>query len=57
MENFLRDSDFPILIRAYRSSLIRRYSISNLERYPELKVIPRSVIDTLLKYFFRTTLP
>lgn len=57
MENFLRDSDFPILIRAYRSSLIRRYSISNLERYPELKVIPRSVIDTLLKYFLELLYP
>ncbi|PJZ59241.1 hypothetical protein [Leptospira barantonii] len=57
MKNFLKDPDFPILIRAYRSSLIRRYGVSNLERYPELKTIPRSVIDTLLKYFLELLYP
>ncbi|WP_061224563.1 hypothetical protein [Leptospira weilii] len=57
MKNFLQDPDFPILIRAYRSSLIRRYSISNLERYPELKAIPRSVVDVLLKYFLELLYP
>ncbi|EMY76409.1 hypothetical protein LEP1GSC060_0254 [Leptospira weilii serovar Ranarum str. ICFT] len=57
MKNFLQDPDFPILIRAYRSSLIRRYSTSNLERYPELKVLPRSVVDTLLKYFLELLYP
>ncbi|TGL77667.1 hypothetical protein [Leptospira yasudae] len=57
MKNFLQDPDFPILISAYRSSLIRRYSASNLERYPELRAIPRSVVDTLLKYFLELLYP
>ncbi|TGK29021.1 hypothetical protein EHQ12_00910 [Leptospira gomenensis] len=51
MKNLLQDPDFPVLIRAYRSSLVRRYSSSNLERYPEFNSIPRSTIDTLLDYF------
>ncbi|EMF89472.1 hypothetical protein [Leptospira santarosai] len=57
MKDFLQDPDFPVLIRAYRSSLVRRYSISNLERYPELRVLPRSVIDVLLKYFLELLYP
>ncbi|XDD51218.1 hypothetical protein AB3N59_05455 [Leptospira sp. WS92.C1] len=57
MKNFLQDPDFPILIRAYRSFLIQRYSAPNLERYPELQSIPRSTIDTLLKYFLELLYP
>ncbi|MDV6235747.1 hypothetical protein CH379_008920 [Leptospira ellisii] len=57
MKNLLHDPDFPVLIRAYRSSLMRRYSASNLERYPEFKTIPRSTIDSLLGYFLELLYP
>ncbi|MBM9502356.1 hypothetical protein JWG44_19065 [Leptospira sp. 201903071] len=57
MKNLLQDPDFPILIRAYRASLVKRYSPSNLERYSDLVKIPRPVIDTLLQYFLQLLYP
>ncbi|MBE7411155.1 MAG: hypothetical protein L6Q54_00220 [Leptospiraceae bacterium] len=53
----LSNPEFSILISAYRNSLIQRYSIENLERFPKYSKIDRNLIDRLISYFLELLYP
>ncbi|MCB1157197.1 MAG: hypothetical protein H7A25_01830 [Leptospiraceae bacterium] len=57
MESHLDEPEFAILIDAYRKSLVRRYSVENLARYPEFSGLPRATVDKLIRYFLELLYP
>lgn len=57
MSKELHEADFALLIDAYRSSLVRRYSIENLSKYPELVSLERTLIEKLTRYFLELLYP
>ncbi|EPG76296.1 hypothetical protein LEP1GSC058_1340 [Leptospira fainei serovar Hurstbridge str. BUT 6] len=57
MASLLNDPEFPKLIRAYRSSLRRRYSPENIKRYPRFSSISSAKVELLVKYFLELLYP
>lgn len=57
MKSYLQNPDFAILIKAYRNSLVRRYSEGNIARFPKLATVEREVVDRLIYYFLELLYP
>lgn len=56
-DNLLEEKNFDLIINAYRSSLLARYSNENLSRFPELSGIDRPTVDRLVHYFLELLYP
>jgi hypothetical protein len=57
MKKILDEKEFPILIVAYRKSLVRRYSVENLKKFKDFDSIPRERIEKLISYFLEQLYP
>ncbi|PJZ68150.1 hypothetical protein CH373_14270 [Leptospira perolatii] len=57
MASYLDEPEFPKLISAYRSALVRRYSKENIQKYPKFSNISSDQSEVLLKYFLELLYP
>ena len=57
MDKIIYDPDFAVVIKAYRQSLIQRYSRENISKYKEFSRIKQETIDKLTTYFLELLYP
>ncbi|TGM25896.1 hypothetical protein EHQ82_04970, partial [Leptospira selangorensis] len=57
MGSLLEEPEFPKLISAYREAIQRRYSKTNLSKYPRFSPIPEERVDLLVRYFLELLYP